>query len=354
MQWRAQSVESESVQAKTSYTGIEEFSPDYDKARIVVQTDTGLSMLKLARKNADAYQKYIELTAKDYVMISHMRGYSVFMKRSSYHPERTSKYAHIKRYHDLIYTITPPPPKRRTSSIANRLLVLFSHMNGGSGYDSNNAMDRQFVQFFSDIQRSLVKNVFVLRIADTNLSHGSYFVNTSNFPNYENLIQSLIKLVQSEYNISDDDVVLYGGSKGGTGALVHAAIGNYHAIAGDPIINAAKYNENKDWHFIKNFREADLAPKILEASTMNNRKKYVFASQAHPFNYKQSTELSKKSEGLINIVDLSNDVLIKTHPHITAQSVPEQITLMNLLLDGSKLLGKKSLDVSYRSGSLGN
>jgi len=349
MKWKAQEYDKDYVQLLTSYLSLEDFNPDYSKKRIVVQTNTGFSMLKLARKGGDIYEKYIELTRNDYVMISHMRGYSVFIKRTDYHPERIASYEHVRRYLDLMYTITSPPPKRRSSTLPNRLLVLFSHMNGGSGYDSNNAMDRQFVQFFTDVQRSLVKNVYVLRLADTNLSHGSYFVNTPNFPNYENLIQDLIKKVAKNNNISLDDVILYGGSKGGAGALVHASLGNYHAVAGDPIINAAKYNANKDWHFVKNFREANLTDKIINQAESNTKKMYVFASKAHPFNYEHSVHLSKQSNGLIEIIDLSKDSMIKTHPHITAQSVPEQITLINLLFDGNKILGSIAEKLLYRN-----
>lgn len=329
------------ARSKTSYVGLgEDFQPDYTKDRLVVHTETTLSMLKMARKDPNIYKKYIDIISNDYTLIGHKNGYSIFMKRQKYSPEKLAAYNHLKRHKGLIYTLAKPEPKRSSKSLPNRLLVLFSHMNGGGGYDSNNAIERMFVQFFNDIQRSLVKNVYVLRIADLNLSHGSYFVNTPNYPDYEEQIQELILNIRKEFNIAQDQVVLYGGSKGGSGALVHAAIGNYKAVAGDPIVNATKYNE-KDWHFIKNFREADLTDKIILASKHNSNKMYIFASKSQPFNYKASANLAKKSKELINIVDLSNDVMVKKHPHITAQSVPEQITLMNLLFDGEKILGVK-------------
>ncbi|VGM96332.1 accessory Sec system protein Asp2 [uncultured Avibacterium sp.] len=338
-EWRAEKSDTLATRMVTSYTDLENFQPDYSKKRLIVQNDTPQSILKLARSDDFVYEKYIDIIRNDYLLISHKDGYSVFMKRKEYHPERLVKFKHLKRYVDLMYTLTPPSIKRKSPSLPNRLLVLFSHMNGGSGYDSTNVMDRMFVQYFSDIQRSLVKNVFVLRIADMNLSHGSYFVNTDNYPDYEEQIQNLIKEVMIKNNIDHDNVVLYGGSKGGTGAIYHAALGNYKAIAGDPIINSEKYNLNKDWHFVKNFKEADLTNQILENAKNNSNKMYIFASKAHIFNYSHSKNLAEKSAGLISIVDLSNDSLIKTHPHITAQSVPEQLTLMNLLLDGDKILG---------------
>lgn len=332
--------DSQIARDKTSYVSLtdEKYSPDYNKDRMVIYTNTTLSLLKLARKGGEIYQKYIDILAHDYTLISHKSGYSIFMKREKYKPEAVENYKHLKRYKGLIYTLTPPQPKHTSSSLPNRLLVLFSHMNGGGGYDSNNAVSRMFVQFFNDIQRSLVKNVFVLRIADLNLSHGSYFVNTQNYPTYEEEIQELIRNTCNQFNINSDNVVLYGGSKGGTGALLHAAIGNYNAVVGDPIINASKYNE-KDWHFIKNFREADLTDRIVALAKNNTNKMYVFASKAQFFNYNTSMKFVSKLNGLAHLVDLSDDNKIISHPHITSQSVPEQITLMNLLFDGNKILG---------------
>ena len=49
---------------------------------------------------------------------------------------------------------------------------------------------------------------------DLNLSHGSHYINTDNYPNFENDVQESIINVMSQYNIHKDDVVLYGGSKG--------------------------------------------------------------------------------------------------------------------------------------------
>lgn len=332
--------DSEIAKQKTSYTELgANFNPDYSKDRLAIQTNSRLNIIKSARQDSAVYEQYIDIIKHDFILISHHhQGYSVFMKRTSFHPEKVKAYGNLKRHLDVIYTLTPPDVKRKSPTLPNRLLVLFSHMNGGGGYDSSNAIERLFVQFFTDIQRSLVKNVFVLRIADINLSHGSYFTSTANFPEYEDQIQSLISEVRLKHNISDDNVVLYGGSKGGAGALLHGAIGNYKVVAGDPIINSGKYNI-KDFHFVKFFKEEDITDKIITYLKNNTHKKYVFTSRAQPFNFNASSTLAKKSNGLVNLVDLSSDKMIKTHPHITAQSVPEQITLINLLLDGYKIVG---------------
>lgn len=325
---------------KTSYTELgDKFSPDYSKDRLVLQTNSNVNIIKLARNNTNAYKQYIDIISNDFLLISHHKDrYDVFMKRIKYHPEKLKNYSDLKRYKELIYTLTLPNIKKKSNTLPNRLLVLFSHMNG-SKYDSSNAIERLFVHYFDDIQRSLVKNVFVLRLADLNLSHGSYYSNTENYPDYEEQIQGLIKYICNEYDIKQNNVVLYGGSKGGAGALLHGAIGDYKVVAGDPIINTYLYDK-KDWHFVKNFKVEDLTDKIINYAKNNDTKKYIFASSVLKFNFDVISNLAEQSNNLIKVVDLSNDEMIKKHPQITSQSVPEQITLINLLFDGEKILGK--------------
>lgn len=218
--------DSKVARQKSSYTELgENFAPDYSKDRLVLQTNSAVNIIRLARTNPEVYEQYIEIIKNDFILISHNRtGYSVFMKRGSYHPERIPAYKHLRRHKGLIYTLTAPTPKKHAKNLPNRLLVLFSHMNGGRGYDSSLAIERLFVQFFADVQRSLVKNVYVLRLADINISHGSYFVSTDNYPEYEQEIQELIHGIRMRYRIAQEDVVLYGGSKGG---LVRYCMGRW-------------------------------------------------------------------------------------------------------------------------------
>lgn len=332
--------DSEIARQKSSYTELgEHFAPEYHKERLVVQTNSVANIIRLARTNPAVYEQYIEIIKNDFILISHNRaGYSVFMKRTSFHPERVPAYKHLRRHKGLVYTLDAPPPKKRAKNLPNRLLVLFSHMNGGRGYDSGLAIERLFVQFFADIQRSLVKNVYVLRLADINISHGSYFVSTDNYPDYEQEIQELINTVRTRYRIAQEDVVLYGGSKGGAGALLHGAMGDYKAVCGDPIIDSSMYNL-KDQHFVKYFKEANLTGRMLSYMQTNTHKKYIFGAKKVKFNYDTSANLANLSNGLVHLVDLSDDETILNHPQVTAQSVPEQITLINLLLDGGKIVG---------------
>ena len=247
--------ETEQIRKSCEYTTLEHFELNFIKKRIAVDIDSPLNIIYAARKDKDTYQKYIEILKHDYLLIGHKNYSSIFMKRTEYFPEKAKGYEYLKRYKNVFYTHTLPENKKISSSLPNRLLVLFSHMNGTvKGYNNNNIIVRTFNPYFLDVQRSLVKNVHILRLGDLTLSHGSYYHNTSVFPDYESQSQQLIDIIREKYNISNDNTVLYGGSKGGSGALLHSSIGDYKAICGDPIIDLSFYNfDRNDYHFVQNF-----------------------------------------------------------------------------------------------------
>lgn len=334
-------IETEKVREVCEYTTLNDFHLNFNKRRIAVDIDSPLNIIYSARENKDTYWKYIEILKHDYILIGHKNLSSIFMKRTEYFPERVKGYEYLKRYKNVFYTYTPIESKKISPSLPNRLLVLFSHMNGTvKGYNNNNIIVRTFNPYFLDIQRSLVKNVHILRLGDLTLSHGSYYHNTSVFPDYESQIQELIHNIRNKYNISNENTILYGGSKGGSGALLHSSIGDYKAICGDPIIDLSFYNfDRNDYHFVQNFLPLNLSNGILQYCRTNKNKKYIFCHKNQSLNYKASCNLAKKSNGVVNIVDLSNDKKIIKHPDITSNSVPEQITLMNLMFDAKKIIG---------------
>lgn len=334
--------ESEAIRQNSEYTTLRDFQLNYEKKRLAVDIDSTRNIIYSARQNKDTYWKFIEILKHDYLLIGHKNYSSIFMKRTEYFPEKIKGYEYLKRHKNVLYTYHAPEAKKISPSLPQRLLVLFSHMNGTvAGYNNNNIITRTFNPYFLDIQRSLVKNVHVLRLGDLTLSHGSYYHNTQVFPDYEEQIQELITSIRKRYNISNENTILYGGSKGGSGALLHAAIGDYHAILGDPIINLSFYNfDRNDYHFVQNFLPLDLTDNIIKHCKGNKNTKYIFGHKAQKLNYGASCHLASLSNGVVKIVDLSGDSKITQHPHITSNSVPEQITLMNLMFDGQKIIGQ--------------
>ncbi|PNZ39170.1 hypothetical protein CD150_13025, partial [Staphylococcus ureilyticus] len=86
---------------------------------------------------------------------------------------------------DIFYTLDKPIDRKVNNEVPKKLLVIFTCMPNSSDYDSSLMPKRMFPKFFNGIERSLVKNVYTMRIMDLNVSHGSHYISTSNFPDYE-------------------------------------------------------------------------------------------------------------------------------------------------------------------------
>ena len=89
------------------------------------------------------------------------------------------------RHKDTFYTIDEPANKKLNDEVPKKLLVIFTCMPDAKRYDSSLIPNRMFPKFFDGIERSLVKNVYTLRIMDLNVSHGLHYISTTNHPEYE-------------------------------------------------------------------------------------------------------------------------------------------------------------------------
>jgi len=182
--------------------------------------------------------------------------------------------------------------------------------------------------FFMTIDKYLVKNVHILRIMDLNLSHGSHYCNTINYTTMENDIQSCIKHIQSKLNIENENTVLYGVSKGGTGAILHGSALDLKLLAVDPIIDLAEYNMSDD-HFLKGFRKENLSSQIQKnLLTLDTNEKFIFCSQIIKFNYNALQDIKSSQVKKIDIVDNN----ITHHNNLSKNCVPQQLMILNKLL----------------------
>lgn len=302
--------------------------PEKNEKKILVYTGS-YNLITLARKNETAYKLYKQLISRDYILYFHDKGVSRFYQRK-YVNELWQRKDLIK-YNELYYTITPPIDRKINKNSEKKLLVIFPCMPDDDNYDNCLIPKRMFVNFFAGIEKYLVKNVYVMRIMDLNGSHGSHFINTVQYASMERDIQEAINYEKNKLNIDDNNVVLYGASKGGTGALLHGSALDYKVLAVDPIINLSNYNKT-DYHFLKDLRTVDLTEKIgAELKKCYRFEKYLICSPQVKFNYSYAKELGTHS--LVRMVVL-NDEHIKKHADVSKNSVPEQLLILNQLLSG--------------------
>ncbi|WP_343068987.1 XcbB/CpsF family capsular polysaccharide biosynthesis protein [Listeria portnoyi] len=214
---------------------------------------------------------------------------------------------------------------------------MFSPMPAKENYHSANIAHRCFTTSFGSMQKHLVKNTIIMRIMDLNLAYGSHYINTFNYSNMESDVQEAIRIVRNTYHISKEDVVLYGGSKGGTGALYHSLLGDYNSVTVDPIISLEQYNQENDLHFLRDFRKTSIFADLVRlAESEANKRRIIFGYPLVSFNYNLYTQIPTDS---IEIRD-TFDSDIHKHADISRNTIVEQITCINELLLSSENLSK--------------
>jgi len=274
--------------------------------------------LKIFRKNKKARIVALKLAARDYILHGNKGFYYRFVKRT----ELKTKYPKFK---DVHYRIVPPKDNKRYWN--NRLVV---RMFGFVGHYKTSVFGRNFQHDFPTLKDSIVKNTYILEIGDINLIDGSYYTNTKNYPDFEEQVQDLIRSVAKKYDIVHDNIVLYGPSRGGAGAVLHAALGNYKFLAADPVINDMPWYTDSDFHFIEGVREVDLTDKISTALVNYKRPKsdaVILGSSDVGVTFSSHLRLPLDK---VTLLDLN--IRLYKHPGFNGKTVPIQLSYLNRLL----------------------
>lgn len=99
-----------------------------------------------------------------------------------------------------------------------------------------------------------------------------------------------------------------------------------NTLAVDPIVNIGGALEQKDRRFLKDLRNDDLVPQINQhLDDSNEYTKYVICSENVELYYKQTDRIDASKIYKINLADKH----ITSHPEVSRNSVPEQLTILN-------------------------
>ncbi|MBV5104388.1 XcbB/CpsF family capsular polysaccharide biosynthesis protein [Mammaliicoccus sciuri] len=300
-----------------------------NQERILIKTGSDKNLLQLARKDKALKAKYKELLANDYILYFHDKETSRFCKRE--HVNKLFDGLNLEQYKNVFYRLSQPKGRKVNDKVSKKLIVIFAKMPGAQQYDSPKIPHRMLPPFFDELERSLVKNVYTMRIMDTNVSHGSHYINTTNYPDYEQEIQESIENVRKNLDIEKENVVFYGVSRGGAGAIYHGTALDYKTLAVDPILNIGEKLEANDRRLLKNLRIDDLVPTVnRNVLNSNNYQKIIICSENVPLYYEQSMRVNNEKIKVINMRDDN----ITTHPEVSPNTVPEQLMILNNLLSG--------------------
>lgn len=234
----------------------------------------------------------------------------------------------------LIYSLTLPAVK----SDFMRILVVFSSMSTSIYTPS---MMRYFEQNFRSAQKHIPPNTAVLRIADIGGVVGAFYLNTARDPNNTERVRRLITETALAHNVSFDDIVLYGASKGGTGALYHGLTGGFKCLAVDPVISDDYYvSTYQDSHFTTDgvFPESkqDVFARVIEhaldsdSKTSDERTKtaVIYSERSPQFGAIQEIAV-EKLRGRAAFFNCINPE-IADHPDVSPKSLNTAAMLMNM------------------------
>ena len=315
--------------AKDVYSLYDELVFDGRK-RILIDTGSKKNLLQLARIDSSVKKTYKNLLMNDYILYFHEGNISKFYKRE--HVAELFQRKDLNQHKGVFYTLDKPVGRKLNEHTEKKLIVIFSCMPPANVYDSSLMPNRMFPIFFKDIERNLVKNVYTMRVMDLNCSHGSHYVNTINYPTYEQEIQEAIINVKDELGIEKENIVLYGFSKGATGAIYHGSALDLKALAVDPILSIGGKLEQDDRRFLKGLRKESLVDDINNfLKESNNSKKFIICSEHVEMYYEHSIRLNQNKVKLVNVLDSH----IKHHSDISRNTVPEQFAIINNLFSNN-------------------
>lgn len=259
------------------------------------QEKTNYNFLAVGRKNDEAKKVIATLSSNNFFLVEHKAGVSVFKKNTDSNEFlKNFKNPLVRTWNDTFYTLEKPV----IDNVADmRLLVVFSSI---ADLPFNANIDRRmFFKNFQSIAKYIPKNTYILRIADVGGVLGSFYLNSNADMQFEDKVQRLIRKVQMDCGVSDSHTVLYGTSKGATGALYHGVKMGVKAVAVDPIISDVHYMEkHNDMHFVKGafpiFKQEKFAQLFVEYKDKNlTHIKLVTSPNSEQFEYINDLILSQ-------------------------------------------------------------
>jgi len=237
---------------------------------------------------------------------------------------------------NIVYTYAPPP-----EGDATQLVVVLASM---SPNPFESSINRHFVQNYASIQKQLVPGTGVLRVADLGGVKGAFYLDTTYLPNNSKQISEFIRQFAEGKGIPDSRIVLYGASKGGTGATYHGIANGWNFVAVDPIVDDRLYVEkHNDLHFTtggifprtKEETFHGLLSSVDGARYPEHYSPIVICSERSP-QYQTITSTLRGIPTPLTVLN-SRNRSIKDHPDVGRQTLQLQATALNSLLTGLNL-----------------
>ncbi|NYT79830.1 XcbB/CpsF family capsular polysaccharide biosynthesis protein [Alcaligenaceae bacterium] len=275
----------------------------------------------LARSDRNAKSLVTQLSNLGYYLTDHKDGISTF-----YNYKNKELYDSIlidqntSRWKDIYYSIQYPENNIRPS----RVIFVFSSV---ADFPYNQNINRRcFFKNFKNINRYIPYDTAIVRVCDVGGVVGSFYMNNNYDLFFEQKIQEFLRYAYGFLNVSKDNVVLYGGSKGGTGALLHGILGGYKFVAVDPIVSddfhETAYNDS---HFTKGTFPERKFDRFSRICNEGSKRGYIITSSGSPV-FEYIRKIADKNN--INYIDVVHQD-IKSHPDVGKNTINILMMLVN-------------------------
>ncbi|WP_323716141.1 XcbB/CpsF family capsular polysaccharide biosynthesis protein [Paracoccus aminovorans] len=219
-----------------------------------------------------------------------------------------------------------------------RLLVVFSSI---AGVMYTPSLMRHFEQNFASIGKYVPKNTHIMRIADFGGVVGSFYLNSRALPDNEDHISSRIEDAAAGLGVARDNIVLYGGSKGGTAAAFYAMRHGWRGVAADPILSDEHYlRKYRDLHFTegtfaatKQERFAELVGQVHPEARLS----VICSTRSPQFPYIDETLIGRFRDRFLFLN--SENPEIRAHPDVGRLTIPHALAQINQHLAGLAVPG---------------
>lgn len=306
--------------------------PRYFRVRVDPRSNPRHDLMKLALTDERTKRLLLKLTNLGYSLYYHADHESRFIRhdRLSRHWPAVKSGAINVSPDDIFHTIEEPPNGR-----IERLVVVFSPIS------SRPRLVRYFRPSFSKLQKFIAPNTAVLRVADVGGVKGAFYLDTTALPENSLNIHRLIQNIVDRLAVPRNNVVIYGASKGGTGAIYHALAGGWRYVAVDPILSDEWYETYKnDYHFTtgnvfprsKQEVFSDLFTEVARDRKACDEGSVLITSSRSP-QFAYTSEAIKPLRERMTIFN-SQNVGIKKHPDVAPKTIYAQVMAINSLLLG--------------------
>nr|WP_164930051.1 XcbB/CpsF family capsular polysaccharide biosynthesis protein [Brachybacterium faecium] len=228
----------------------------------------------------------------------------------------------------IVYEYEPPDAPQ-----VEQLIVIFSPIS------SVPRLRRFNWRSFGGIRKYVAPRTGILRVADLGGVKGAFYLNTTFLPSNAQNVQDLIRDFAASLGVVDNRIVLYGASKGGTGATYHGLRAGLKFVAVDPILSDEWYETHEsDYHYTadgvfprpKQEVFEGLVAHVSGSVDRDPPRGVVVTSDKSPQYETVVESLAPLSDSLL-FLNSTNPAILK-HPDVAPNTIYSQLMAINSLI----------------------